>query len=736
MASFENPVQETQDPNYIYWSRPSREQPRPDESKAIMIKGIGNEIEQGAKGLQEAVSEGVTQDAYKQATKLDEQKISDLSSMVNASDPDTKSQGNPVSILGSEEKQLPEPIQNLPKQAQALQSAKETKNITQSYYDMQRWSLAKELRTKYPGYHEEIDRGFAEASREPSANAVARDMLQRIAEGGAAQKSEMEKTLQVAREHMDIPGMPQQYDDLASGKKTISQFNHWYSGEMSWKYKLEQDKASHDENTMSREDQTQDATDRLDALAHHTQLNTMGAMVLRPGMMTGAQMADTIRDMQLNPDRVDPEKARDLEVSIQALKNYYQTQVDKEANQPDADGRSIVQKMGPEAYKARVALHASVFDDMQEAIHNKDFGIAFAIANKLKAVEDQSTYDLTSGKDTDPEVKQFSRNMFALRRIMGDQGSAFYIQQTLGSNMPEKFKDYMLDTKSRIINQNSDPLSPPKTITQAVDEAKARNIKAPEVYDDYVKMVGLLNQKDVRPEAKMAVARAFFDPANREMMSRFKAEGYTDPTTGQQVQSGKYAVWTRLTSPDIVRSIHKLATSQGMPEAERMYKDWVEDSFAHQLFFTDIGSMRDVQDTPWLHLAYHTSDERGGARLEILDQDGKPLGQQAAQYMHAHNAAGIGRSIDNLNKGLRGLQNVEEGLNGDVDSYLIDMLTQAGFDPSKAQGIPDKILQAVASAHKPAKMKGTFPGQDEADVDKNKNQGRVVPGRNSHVSGD
>lgn len=735
MASFENPVQETQDPNYIYWSRPSREQPRPDESKAIMIKGIGQEIE-GIKDVQEAVSSGITEDARKQATKLDEQKIADLSTMVQASDPDTKSQGNPLSVLGSEEKQLPEPIQNLPKQAQALQSAKETKNITQAYYDMQRWSLAKELRTKYPGYHEEIDRGFAEASREPSANSVARDMLQRIAEGGAAQKSEMEKTLQVAREHMDEPGMPLLYDDLASGKITISQFNSRYNGMMAWKAKAEKDRADHDEKNYNSEDQSQDAQDRLDDLAHHTAYNTLGAMALRPGMMTGAQIADTIRDMQEHPERVDPEKAQALGPAIQAMKSQYLMSIDRDANKPDADGRSIVQKMGPEAYKARVALHASVFDDMQEAIHNKDYGVAFAIANKLKAVEDQSTYDLTSGKDTDPEVKQFSRNMFALRRIMGDQGSAFYIQQTLGSNMPEKFKDYMLDTKSRIINGNVDPLAPPQTITQAIDSAKSKNIKAPEVYDDYVKMVGLLNQKDVKPEAKMAVARAFFDPANREMMSRFKAEGYTDPTTGQVVQSGKYAVWTRLTSPDIVRSIHKLATSQGMPEAERMYKDWVEDSFAHQLFFTDIGSMRDVQDTPWLHLAYHTSDERGGARLEILDQDGKPLGQQAAQYMHAYNAGGIGRAIDNLNKGLKGLQNVEEGLNGDVDSYLIDMLTQAGFDPSKAQGIPDKILQAVASAHKPAKMEGTFPGQDEADVDKNKNQGRVVPGRNSHVSGD
>jgi hypothetical protein len=230
-------------------------------------------------------------------------------------------------------------------------------------------------------------------------------------------------------------------------------------------------------------------------------------------------------------------------------------------------------------------------------------------------------------------------------------------------------------------------------------------------YNNLVNVVTDITNPDAPEQAKVNAARYLFSPENRGMLANFKTD-YTDPTTGKHVP-GKYSVFTRLTSEDVVKEIAKLSQKDG--NIGRNFKNWMENEAGSQLFYKEMQNLNSFTGHDNIHFAYDAEKHR----ITIMDR-GKVLAPTPSNPMDYSNRQPIDSkasysrfleaNINRVNDALAGMSRVEKALGGDVNSYLLNFLQRSQVDLGKNwEGLPQKLMDAIAASRAPAKkIEDTF----------------------------
>lgn len=174
MAAFNAPQADAPDTPY-FWSKPTSE-PKPDISGEIKGKAIGGALNEGASALKEGV-QGITA-AYEKGIQ---------NSIYAAVDPvrDDYMAKLHTADQALRDKDVPDPlgrdaprdVKGLPRALDTLDNARANGKLSQTDYDARLNALAKEIRSKYPGFRQYVDEEFKRVTGRDSANQYIRSVI-------------------------------------------------------------------------------------------------------------------------------------------------------------------------------------------------------------------------------------------------------------------------------------------------------------------------------------------------------------------------------------------------------------------------------------------------------------------------------------------------------------------------------------------------------------------------------
>jgi hypothetical protein len=163
------------------------------------------------------------------------------------------------------------------------------------------------------------------------------------------------------------------------------------------------------------------------------------------------------------------------------------------------------------------------------------------------------------------------------------------------------------------------------------------------------------------------------------------------------VVPGKYAVFSMMTTPAIAKEVHRLSATY--PELKDMYRNFVNTTFASELWPKEIAYLNLLQSIPGLQLGWDGSQfyvNRAPidySKLSRFEQRERP--DITAPYL----------ILSKLNMGLGSVATMAKEMNMDMESYMIGLLKSSGVEFKNVKSpdatIPEKMGAAIMSFRAP-----------------------------------
>lgn len=735
MSVFNPEVQPGQDnsPNYFRYSEPIT-QPKSDNSTAMAISTLGEGVEGATKIADTAIKGKITDDVYK---KVDAERDSFTSALNTVRDAQTSSvipapvqtgSGSTALSLtddGSSKAPVPAAIDVGLGKASAIQDGLINGKINDTYYTQRLNSIAKDLRTNYPGYREYIDQKISEVTGVNPANAYVNNLMQDINRAAAKKDTEADKTETMLRGALQdhVPNadvMLQYYRQNKGNPDAQSRVEEFIYRSQSEKSAIDLQNARRANANGNREDiktqRTQDFTDEVGASI----ASNFHALITIPGVDTPQGITDFMKTVAAHPEQYTDAQMKTLDSQLMAQKSVLANQLMARANQTAKDGNgrtySFASDIGTDTVNSTIKNQLAVYDNIHDALTGggpQGAGLAFWHANQVAARFADAHEHLLSGPMGN-DIKTFK----ILNDDMGPTFAGILVPKLLNSGVDDKLRGLFNQSATEARAQpDFDASGRPLTYmdhVKHVNELEADgkvNAAMKARYQAGLVQVGQdIQDPNIPDSIKSNVVKYLFSPEGQGLLGTFKTD-YVN-AEGKKVD-GKYKVFNGLTSDGMIKNISHLNESD--PEIGKMYKNYLENEAGSQLFYKEFQNLNRFTGHDDLHFKYDdgSSAKDGMPHITLTDKDGNPVvTRQPTPGMWNTNAPSkdpeylfrINESIGRVNQALAGMGRVEKGLGGDVNAYILNFLQHAQVNMGQNwTGLPQKLADAIAASRAPQK---------------------------------
>lgn len=596
----------------------------------------------------------------------------------------------------------------------AVQAALAAGKVNDTYYTQRLNSIAKDLRTQYPGYREYIDQRISEATGINPANAYVKNLMEDINRSAITKDKEFDHT-EASLRSLNDSGAPNSDIMLKAFRNKIitqDQAEEYINKTNATMYRIKTQDAIRANNKGTKEEiasqRTADFTNEVGASID----NNFHIQTTIAGTNTPQGILDFVGKVANGKAQATDAQFEQLATLILAQKNLSMAQTKTRSNQL-VNGVSYASDIGvTKADEINKSQHG-IYDLVYDALKNKDAGAAYYHMNQARAILDDTKANILTG-----DMGGYVAKSKTFLDTMGPNWNSMVINEGLRKDMDQKARAlYNDNTMDARLQPNLATTGVPSVLKDHIEAAKAKNVKDPKFYDSLIDVVNDIRNPKAPDADKANVLRYLYDPKNQRLLTNFKTD-YINPNTGKKVP-GKYAAWSRLTSPDITEAVAKIAKSD--PAAGAMYKNWVENEFGSQLFYKEIQNLNKFKGHDDIHFAWDSDAKDPDKRLTIIDNKGMlapPSGPapisgaggtimlQDKGYMYQ-----VQQIVDRINGGLRNLSQVEKSFGGDENVYLLSVLQHAQLDMEhNFSGLPKNLAEAIANSKKSTakRMEDTF----------------------------
>lgn len=681
MAVFNPTVAPEEAPNYLGWSK-AIEQPRPNQANELLYKGLGEAADQGINAINTGVKANIDDQIH---TSVDDVRSQYTQNLLDAKDSLIKNDGDPSQQI------VPPNVKTLPSTVGALQNARDNGKISETYYYQRLDTLAKDFRARYPGYREYIDQKISETTGVNPANAMVKSLIGDVDAAVTANKAQKDKIENLFNESAFVKmpnaaALRQAYHSgTISGDTVYKNFNMFQSNEHMYEVKkLQREDAAGDEKYMA--DQFKKDWDaKLPQKSSDFFNNFSTVMGADPDSVnTPAKVMDLISDVSQGKKHITDEQAQQLELIVQNGKTQFMASAYKDASALDKNGNSFTKINGPEYTKKSIEDNAIMYDRVGDALHNHDWGLAFTAMNANKAIASD-----TGNLMLHSSVGGFLSKLTAVNQLGGPQFSKDLLDKGIGDGQLGLWKTWLQENQfDTILQTDLRTKGYPKTISDSMDEATGKGAKPPLLRKivDFPEQV--ITSKTASMEAKRNVAAATFSTANDPMLGKIAVDRTDDK--GRAIP-GRYQAYLTYGSPEMAQSMAELGKRD--PKSFQNYQNWMENSFSTHLFRQEIQNMKDMKMPPGMEIGWN--DERN--RFVVRD----PKTGEDLLTKRTTNAAPdpfIRNSLNRINMGLGGLENVAKYSGLQISPYLLKTMINAGYEPT---GIAGQLQKAIAASAQP-----------------------------------
>lgn len=712
MAELNPSPQPGYDPNYIFWSRPAREQPRGNESGKIIGEGVGKEITQGVGAADQFVKNTIDKNIYDIVDQERSRTTGELAGLAGQQNPLPDSRTQP-STLAPAQPVVPQEVQNSVNRVRSIQSAKDAGKLTELQYWQRLTPELQANRTQFAGYRDYYDRKTAEITGHNPANALMQSYMSIIKEKTDAANADRSKALSL------IDGMARDGDIHTKAVLDAYQRNGDYgavvdaaSRSFAYKRDLEATRvklAQAAEDRAERAEQAGVAEDSYNKTVNHTVAGMMNVPIESAyGSMTPQQLYDRGMDMALHPDKWNDLAAQNFLHQAVAVRAKMAAAI-----QHDTFFSGAADKVKPAFAEAANKEALAAWDKYIELMGDpKTFPLAMAQAQGTKAIEAGDRYATLN----DPNVGSVARKMVMAKDLLGP--AAATMLPTLMGDPAATHGIATYNLSNKIDMWNGQPVG--EKVQAAKKDLPDKDIG--NTTQGFLNQIDIVTNKDAPDKTRAGVFNSFFTPteANRELLEHLDTPS-------------QYKAFAQLTNREVTR----YAAKQGGEPFEN-YKNTTEAWFNTLMMKNVIPSLvqanqdyygkgslskesqaRQGRETPQnSSLTYMWDTEHHQLRLDPASLD-LVKKTEGPYYLRSN----IMRSLARLNITLGNMSHIQEAAGGNVDEYLVQLLAEEGIRPGQtvAQQGPgqpgeidwQQIGQSVMTAILAANHKLQSLGEDE-----------------------
>lgn len=675
------------------WTRDSRAIPQPesitkaDTSLGLTLStlgeglssavGIGKEIQEGIQ--KEAVRTGVEKlrDNYTAAlTKVRDQQIAGVAPTAGT----LAAAGIKPQTLGDEaEAEIPGGLQAGLDKAKTLGTAMAQNSggikANDTLYTGALNALAKNLRNQYPGSKDFIDEQIAKVSGKNPANAFYENLLQDINQGLNAGKSVVDKDHAFIDKYIDsIPGMELMRSKYDRGDANSQDLRNY----VAQKSKLQIDQKAAEAARAALKSQGELTVQRV-----KSDFAKESGDVINDAWQTSREATNTKTPKEIvnyfnqqatgQIPYLGEDQNRDWLTTLASQKVAAAAQLRAIALRRDSEGNSYASNAGGiHNLKAEMDEQLSLYDNVISMVKDKDYKGVYYVLNQNNAMKNQATNELFK----DSTVGEQTRRMSAVTEAVGPQTGSILLQDAIVGGLDSRYTAYVGGAKEHMLAQ-PDPNNP-TGISDVLKDAGGKKIVDPNVYKSIIDVTKVIADPTVKDQAKINLATAAFSPKEIGSLNHF-----SNPADRQ-------TAFMTMTDPKITDMMAKL------PQKTQIeYRNWVEKTWGGILARDSIADLSKIKSQTFLQ-SYHISWDTKTNQFDLLNKDNTPLTDVQRSY-----ARPALEPITKVNDGLRNLAHVEKSTGGDVNAYLVNVLSRSGFDfRNNVQGIPTKMMDALLNANR------------------------------------
>lgn len=716
MANFDQLPQPGYDPNYIFWSRPDRTQPRGSEAGEIMGKGTGALIKEGTEAADTYVKDNIQAGIF---DVVDRERAGFTSALETVKDMKTQppaSSQQPLNILPTQQgAPPPEDIHRAISGVQSLQTAYGSGKVNEAYYYQRLIPQLQSIRDKFPGYRDYIDQETSRIVGVNPANAYMRSLLQQINERDTQRNEEKSKAYglieSMAKDGDIHAGAYQKAYD--AGKMTYAQLIDKAGQSFSYKRFLESTKvrlAELSEARAERGDQEAQNQDDYMRIQHHNISTFMTTPIDSAGMgATPKDLTDKAFYLATHPGSIPNQDVVSQNLMHQLVAARARL-VSSMASETEFSG--LGDKLKPE-WKAQADKEMmGVLDQYIDLMGDpKQFPMATSLAKASEAITKGDVYALK----VSPQYGDISRKIAAGRELFGNQVPPSVMQAWIGDPAQTfGLQTYNMGNTLDLWGQqfiNPEAAQNPYTVGGKIADAKTDLplSEVPRTTTQFLKQINAFVDKGTPEPAREALAKAFYSPveANRKLLDQFDDEsrwkvfgmltgkemtryavklGGRDRQFFDNYQNTAEAWFDTLVSKNVIPSLYEAEKSYGRGSSSVEYR-------------ARHGQASDI-DNP---LQYMWDSERD--RLWLTPESEAMVRKTEGPYWQRSNLI---RSLNQFNSALANMSHIQKAAGGDVSTYLMKLMALEGIRVNEQTA--GKIHNAIVSS-------GTVHGQEEASDD-------------------
>lgn len=628
---------------------------------------------------------------------------------------------------------LPTDLRSLPQLTGTLASAKLDTKINQVLLTAEVDRQAKSLRARFPDHTDYIDHEFSRAGFGNTANSKLQALQQYYLAANAGKDEELKTAIAYARAHPTVPNsiMDPLLDRLHQGDRLAiglveRAVRAWETPKEILHRSLDNLDA---DNKFSADSAKKSYGDFLAGMANariQTAYDVSGFGSLQAKMQE-------VNDLRLHPEKVNPVS---LQLMVQQLRGMKE-EVDKYASdilyqpalqkigeagpaaydrgtgrtgpnqgpvQPVTDeaGRTkrLVTMMGPNgASEAKAMRDATfhVYDELIDAIQNKDWGLATHIPHMLEATTDAQIKSMMSN----PNLGKYLSQLKALVSINPQYGEKYFT-----ANYPEAataIQAWIKDQKLSQIQSGKPIVESFQTLADYGISNQAAQHLIDGVQDIWKspKEGGLEND-----DSKRMSAKSFFADANKGLLKFFPEDRYEQVGSSVRKIPGRMSIFQNLTDPRAAAEFKRLGG-----ETWDMYKRWTVDAHRDNIFNNQLRIFESFpEDYKKLDFAW---DDKSGHFLVKINQSKEAYPGMGARTPYRIPPA-IQGTLNEVNKGLDSLNEIAKLDGHSPTVYTLQALKELNFQFEGFAGIPKELYRSIQKSTSTR----TFPSEERRTNEK------------------
>lgn len=619
---------------------------------------------------------------------------------------------------GPAAEQPPASLDGFKDQVTKIASARASKDMPDLYYRAQINTLAKSLRSNYPGYRDFIDKTISGAGFGNPANELISSYQKNINDLNTSLGDPQKKAIEFANSHMQLPGMAEHLDNIQSGKPgAIPMMYHDANNKLSTKFIIDGKKDQIELDDLNQKTDAKQVGLLIDQNLSMQAADNVAADRQSSGTDTfqGAQKwLSDVQSGRIPEDQIETrsaEYATKLDAQIQMLRNQSIADGRKKRpiytrgpdGQPQDTGKTYTwmdTMGGKEAYTARVNQNLSELVALRDSITNKEFGTMHLVSNLITARKDSVANDImgdpvigryVTALDFYKQFPELNREMFA--RMSGDPK---FMQA-----LPTRLQAIVQHTNVSSGAPNPPPVA--QTIEKVEGSKALTDSQKANITEGIFSDAQTVADKSLPEAVRRNKANAFFSAYNSGMLKMINED--TTNAYGQPVR-GRFSVYSDFARPQMVSAMKELGGKTWDD-----YQGFMQREFSEVLFKPQIQAIRELGSSdPRIHLVWN--DTQHQYHVDVDGPNGTDRNVNVASWWKSEDpdlhgkVKAISKTINKLNHGIDSYSHVVEASGKPVDAEIVSTMKAAGLqDPQGYQSNTSKLIEAFQTMAKKSNEK-------------------------------